>query len=103
MKKIHTGDKVIVTAGKWKWTTSTVVSIVQKKDLRRWDWVVLKWVNTVKKAKKWEWFVEFEAPIHRSNVMLRDEKSNSWSKVWIREGKKWKERFLKKSDTALAA
>jgi large subunit ribosomal protein L24 len=98
MKKIQTWDKVIVTAGKWKGTTSTVLSIVEKKDERRGLRVVVKWVNVVKRAKRWEGFQEFEAPIHSSNIMLRDESSSAWSRVGIREDKKGKsERFYKKS------
>lgn len=97
MKKLQTGDKVIVIAGKWKWTISSVLWIGMKKDERRWLRVTVKWVNTVKKAKKWEWFQEFEAAIHSSNIMLYDEKSKSGSRIWIREWKKWNERFYKKS------
>ncbi len=103
MKKIQTWDQIIVTAGKFKWTTSSVLEIVQKKDARRGDWLVVKGVNIVKKGKKGEGFQEFEAPIHCSNVMLLDEKSGTWSRVWIRENKKGKkERFYKKSGNAVA-
>jgi len=102
MKKIQTGDQIIVTAGKFKWTTSSVLQIVQKKDTRRGDRYVIKGVNMVKKGKKGEGFQEFEAPIHSSNVMLLDEKSWTGSRVGIREDKKWKkERFLKKSGKAV--
>lgn len=97
MKKIQSWDSVIVTAWKWKWTKSTIIKVIQKKDKRKWDWVTVKWVNVVKKSKKWEWFIEFEAPIHSSNVLVRDDSSNSWSRVGFREWKKWKERFFKKS------
>lgn len=97
MKKLQTGDKVIVVAGKWKWTISTILWIGMKKDERRGLRVTVKWVNTVKKAKKWEGFQEFEAAIHSSNVMLYDEKSKSGSRVGVRDGKKWRERFYKKS------
>lgn len=95
MQKVQTWDKVIVTAWKWKWTTSVVLGITHKP--KTWTRVLVKWVNVVKKAKKGEWFIEFEKPIHVSNVLLRDESSNTWSRVWFREGKKWKERFYKKS------
>ena len=102
MKKIQTWDQIIVTAGKFKGTTSSVLKIVQKKDTRRGDWLVIKWVNIVKKGKKGEGFQEFEAPIHSSNVMLLDEKSGTGSRVWIRENKKGKkERFYKKSGNAV--
>ncbi len=97
MKKIMTWDKVIVTAGKWKGSTSTVVSISEKKDPRRGQWVTLKGINTVKRAKKGQGYLEFELPIHISNVALFDEASGTGSKVGIREGKKGNERFYKKS------
>ena len=102
MKKIQSWDSVIVIAWKWKWTKSSVVKVLQKKDKRKGDWVVIKWVNIVKKSKKWEWFVEFESPIHSSNVMHRDDSSNSSSRVWFRESKSWKERFYKKSWKAVS-
>ena len=47
MKKIQTGDSVIVIAGKWKGAKSTVVGF--SKDGQR---VTLKGVNTMKKAVK---------------------------------------------------
>jgi ribosomal protein L24 len=46
MKKIQTGDSVIVIAGKGKGTTSTVVGFVGD------DRVIVKGVNTAKKAVK---------------------------------------------------
>ena len=95
MQKVQTWDKVAVVAWKWKWTTSVVLAVTHKP--KTWIRVLVKWVNIVKKAKKWEWFVEFEKPIHVSNVLLWDESSKSWSRVWFRDWKKWKERFFKKS------
>ena len=50
MKKIKKWDHVIVIAGKHKWKISTI----EKVD---WDYVILKDVNVVKKAVKWQWFV----------------------------------------------
>ncbi len=91
MKKIQTGDSVIVIAGKHKGAKSTVTTITG-------EWIILKWVNIQKKAVKGEWFKEKEGPIHCSNIALWDEKSSAPSRVWIREDKKWKkERFYKKS------
>jgi len=90
MKKIQTGDSVIVIAGKWKGAKSTVVSISE-------DMVILKGVNTVKKAVKWQGFVEKDAPLHISNIALYDAKSEAGSKLAI-EVKKWKKvRVYKKS------
>jgi len=91
MKKIQTGDSVVVIAGKHKGAKSTVTAI-------NGEWIILKWVNIQKKAVKGEWFKEKEWPIHCSNIAHWDEKSAAASKVWIREWKKGKkERFYKKS------
>jgi len=90
MKKIQTGDSVIVIAGKWKGAKSTVVTI-------QGDRVIVKGVNTVKKAVKGQWFVEKDAPIHISNIALFDAKSDSGSRVVIGEQKWKKVRMYKKS------
>lgn len=91
MKRIQTGDSVIVIAGKCKGAKSTVTSIV-------WDFVTLKWVNMQKKAVKGEWFKEKEGKIRLSSVAHFDEKSASASKIGVRKDKKGKkERFYKKS------
>lgn len=90
MKKIQTGDNVIVISGKWKWAKSTVTSIAN-------DRVIVKGVNTVKKAVRWQWFVEKDAPIHISNIALYDEKAGVASRVSITEQKGKKVRVYKKS------
>ncbi len=91
MKKIQKGDAVIVNAGKFKWTQSTVVAI-------SWERVVVKGVNTVKKAMKGKGFIEKDAPIHISNVSLYDGKSKKASAVAIRKEKGKNVRFYKKSN-----
>lgn len=68
MKKIQTGDKVVVIAGKKKGARSTVVAVDGER-------VLLDGVNVVKKAVKGEGFKEKEAPIHISNIAHFDEKS----------------------------
>lgn len=83
MKKIKTGDSIIVIAGKWKGAKSTVIRFVGE------DRVVVKWVNTVKKAVKGQGFVEKDAPIHISNIALYDTKNDTASRVRISE-EKWK-------------
>jgi len=95
MKKIQTGDKVIVVAGKRKGARSSVVTV-------KGDKIYLDWVNVVKKAVKGEGFKEKEAPIHASNIAHYDEKSSSASKVGVRVTSKGKkERFYKKSGSAV--
>ncbi|MDR0282442.1 MAG: 50S ribosomal protein L24 [Candidatus Peribacteria bacterium] len=70
MKKIKKGDPVIVIAGKHKGSVSSVERVVE-------DFVYLKDVNVVKKAKKKEGFVKKTLPLHVSNVAyyLQDQKS----------------------------
>jgi large subunit ribosomal protein L24 len=70
MKKIRKNDPVIVIAGKHKGSISSVERVLE-------DFVYLKDVNVVKKAKKGEGFVKKTLPLHISNVAyyLADQKS----------------------------
>lgn len=95
MKKIKTGDKVIVIAGKFKGKVAAVESL-------RGEQIVVKGVNVMKKAVKGQGFVEKILPIHVSNVMLYDEGSKKPSRVGIatdKEGKKT--RTLKTTKAAI--
>ena len=95
MNKIQTWDSVVVISGKHKGAVSTV------KDIRE-DRVLLDGVNTFTKAKKGEWHVTVELPVHISTIAHFDADSKTPSKVWIRVNKKGKkERFLKKTWKAL--
>lgn len=97
MQKINTWDRVIIVSWKQKWTVSVVLS-VKKRDPDDGNLLLVDWVNIVKKHSKQDWIIEKEMFIHASNVMIYDESSSNWSKVWIRFTKKWKkERFLKTS------
>jgi large subunit ribosomal protein L24 len=83
MKKIQTGDTVIVTSWKHKGAVASVIRVVE-------DRVYLQGVNVVKKAVKKQWFVEKEASLHVSNVSAYDpiEKKASRVKIWEEKGKK---------------
>jgi large subunit ribosomal protein L24 len=91
MKKIRTGDNIIVIAGKRKGAKSTVVAFVGE------DRVVIKGVNTVKKAVKGQGFIEKDAPIHISNIALYDTKADAPSRVGIIKEKGKTKRIYKKS------
>lgn len=82
MKKIQTGDTVIVIAGKHKGAIAPVIRV-------QGDRVYLQWVNMVKKAVKKEWFIEKEASLHVSNVAVYDATNKKPSRVRIGE-EKWK-------------
>lgn len=91
MKKIKTGDTVMVIAGKFKGKSSTVESVSGDK-------VVVKGINVMKKAVKGQGFVDKIHPIHISNVMLYDEKAKKPSRVGITTDKSGKKtRTLKAS------
>jgi len=91
MKKIQKGDAVVVRAGKFKGTQSTVVAVAGER-------VVVKGVNTVKKAVKGKGFVEKDAPIHVSNVMLFDAKGKKASPAGVRKENGKNVRFYKKGN-----
>jgi len=97
MRKLKKWDSIIVIAWPHKWVKSTIVKIVDEK-------VYLHDVNKVKKAVKWQWFIEKEAPIHISNIAYYDEKSKSASKIAIKiDDKTWKKvRYSKKSNTVIS-
>lgn len=88
---IKKGDKVVVITGKDKGKVGTVVEAQPKKDR-----VVVEGVNIVKKHVKNSQdaaqggIVEFEAPIHVSNVMLQDPETGKPTRVGFetRDGKK---------------
>jgi large subunit ribosomal protein L24 len=95
MRKLRKWDSVIVIAWSHKWAKSTILKI-------EWDRVFLHDVNKVKKAVKWQGFVEKEASIHISNVAYFDGKTAT--KVGIKvDEKTWKKvRFAKKTGKVIS-
>lgn len=88
---IKKGDKVVVITGKDKGKVGIVKEALPKKDR-----VVVEGVNIVKKHTKSSQAapqggrVEFEAPIHVSNVMLQDPETGKPTRVGfeMKDGKK---------------
>jgi len=85
MEKIKKGDTVVVIAGEDKGKRGTVQRIDTKSGR-----VVVSGVNIVKKAQRptragrgqtQTGIIEFEAPIHISNVMLVDPKSSEPTRI----------------------
>ncbi len=89
--KIKKGDKVQVITGADKGTVAEVIKAIPSKDM-----VVVEGVNMKKKHMKPTQQnpeggkIEFEAPIHVSNVMAYDSKAKKASKIGYKEenGKK---------------
>ena len=96
---IKVGDKVVVIAGSCKGSEGKV-----KKVLKNEDRLIIEGVNMVKKHTKGNGqesggIVDREAPIHRSNVMIIDPKTNKTSRIGhevTKDGKKV--RVTKKSN-----
>lgn len=102
MRKILTGDEVIVISGRNKGSRGTV-----RKYIPEVDRVVVEGVNIVKKHIKpgrarQAGIVEVEAPLHVSNVMLLDPKTGEPTRVGIRRNAEGKnERFSKKTNETI--
>ncbi len=100
--KIKTGDTVLVTSGDKKGSEGKVMRIIREKNK-----AIVEGVNLVKKHEKPSaaspqgGISEKEAPIHISNLSLKDPKSGEATRVGYKmEGDK-KVRFAKKSNQVL--
>ena len=99
---IKSNDKVKVIAGKDKGKEGTIKKVLVKENR-----VIVEGVNQIKKHQKPNnanpngGIVEFEAPIHVSNVMLIDPSTNEPTRVGFKvvDGKKG--RVSKKSGNAI--
>ncbi len=84
MLRIKKNDKVIVITGKDKGKTGRVLRVLP--DGQR---VVIEKINLIKKTKRRTQqdqqggFVELEAPLHISNVMLVDKKTNKRTRFGV--------------------
>jgi large subunit ribosomal protein L24 len=106
MAKIKKGDTVVVIAGEDKGKRGAVQRVDAK--TRR---VVVSGVNIVKKAQRavragrgqtQTGIIEFEAPIHVSNVMLVDPKTDEPTRVGFAvDADGGKARVARKSDTEI--
>jgi large subunit ribosomal protein L24 len=100
--KIKKGDTVQVITGKDKGKSGKVKAV-----FRNFDRVVVEGVNIVKKHKKSTkqgepgGILEFEAPVHISNVMLLDPKKDKPTRIGFRVEKEGKVRIAKKSNSKI--
>lgn len=103
MLRIKKNDRVMVITGKDKGKIGKVIRVISAEDR-----VVIEAVNMIKKAKRRTQqdqqggFLEVERPIHISNVMLVDKKTNKptrFSVSVLKDGSKV--RISKKSGEAV--
>jgi large subunit ribosomal protein L24 len=86
--KLKKGDKVIVIAGKSKGETGTISRVIPSENK-----VLIDGVNIVKRHRRSTrqagkgQIVDKPMPIHASNVMLADPKSNKPTRIKITRGK----------------
>ncbi|MGI6329322.1 MAG: 50S ribosomal protein L24 [Bacilli bacterium] len=97
--KIKTGDKVIVIAGKDKGNSGKVIKVFKTKQK-----VLVENINMIKKHLKPDAqnesgsIIDLEAPLHISNVMLIDKKTNKRTRVgYEKDNQGNKIRIAKKS------
>jgi large subunit ribosomal protein L24 len=100
--KIKSGDLVLVTAGDHKGSEGKVLRVLKDKNK-----AIVEGINLVKKHQKPSaaspqgGITEMEAPIHISNLAVKDPKSGDATRVGFKmEGDK-KVRFAKKSNQVL--
>jgi large subunit ribosomal protein L24 len=104
MRKIRTGDEVLVTTGRNKGQQGTV-----RKNLIDENRVVIEGINIVKKHIKrgrarQAGIVEVEAPLHVSNVMLVCPACKEPTRVGVRrDDDGTNERYCKKCDATIPA
>jgi len=84
MKKLRAWDPVILIAGKYKGKISAIQKFVDD------DYVIVKWINEVKKAVKGKGFIKKTLPVHISNVMYYVEDQKKATKIKVVADKKWK-------------
>lgn len=95
MKKLRKWDPVIIIAGKHKGKISTIETINKNS-------VIVKDINVVKKAIKWQWFVKKTLPIDISNVMYYLAKEKKATKIKIELNKNNKKiRMTKKTNVEI--
>ena len=82
MKKLRAGDPVIMIAGKYKGTVSTIKEFVDD------NLVIVKGVNEVKKAVKGKGFIKKTLPVHVSNMMYYVEDQKKATRISIVTDKK---------------
>ena len=102
MRKIRSGDTVLVTSGRNKGQQGRVrVNVIDR------DRVVIEGINIVKKHIKrgrarQAGIVEVEAPLHVSNVMLICPNCKQPTRVGVREGADGKNaRYCKRCDALI--
>ncbi len=101
MRRIRKNDMVIITAGKDKGKKGKVIRVIPEKNS-----VIVEQANLVKKHQKptqknpTGGINDIEAPLHISNVMLLDGKTNKGTRYHISEDKSGsKVRIATKSGT----
>jgi large subunit ribosomal protein L24 len=99
--KLHTGDIVVITAGKDKGKTGRILRVLMEKNR-----VVVAGANMrtrhIKKTPQSPGrVVRYEAAIHASNVMLIDSKTKKRTRIGYRTSDGKRERFAKKSGEAI--
>ena len=97
MNRLRKGDSVVVTAGKDKGRTGTVLKMMPKEDR-----ALVQGINMIKRHQRQTQsdeggIISREAPIHLSNLMLADPKDGKPTRVRIEERDGKRVRVAKRS------
>jgi large subunit ribosomal protein L24 len=102
MKRIRTGDTVIVIAGKSKNHIGKVIKVVGEKVIVEGANLVTKHLKPNPKAEQPGGIITRESPVHVSNVALYNPATKKADKVGFKylekDGKKHKVRYFKSND-----
>lgn len=95
--KLHTGDTVVIIAGKDKGKTGTIIRVLETDNRVVVGGLNLRTRHVKKTAQEAGRIIKFEASLHASNVMLIDPKTKKRSRIGYKMEKNKKLRIAKKS------
>lgn len=96
--KLHTGDTVVIIAGKDKGKTGTILRVLETDNRVIVGGVNMRTRHVKKTYQEAGRIVKFEASIHASNVMLVDPKTKKRARIGYKVEKGKKLRISKKSN-----
>lgn len=100
--KLKVWDNVQAITWSNKWQQWVVLKVISRKIEKKWDKVLVDWMNMktkyTKKTNEKPWsMIKKEFPLESSNVAIICPKTNKPSRVWYVKWKDWKKIRIAKS------